>query len=437
MGRERCARDRDARDGGGRNVSVALVEEAAVHAREVLRDCVVPLGVQASAGSDGYREVWARDAMIVLLGACAGRVEELVEPLRTSLRTLTSQQSALGHIPLNVGPDGSRATANAGAVDNNLWYIIGHRVLHETFGAADLVERHRDALRRAMLWARYQDSDDDGLLETQEAADWADLLASRGKVLYSNVLYAIALEAYAALARVTDLPDGPMHEELAGQVARGINELHWVESEDGLWDRARSDALRGAHSESRRLAQATHGQLWSRPYYLPWVAFRDFGDWCDVLGNCLAILAGVANTAKSDQILTFFDEVGIASPYPAKSLYPPISPGHKDWRDYYRNGNRSLPDQYHNGGIWPFIGGFLVAAYVRADRMPEASALLARLAAGVREGHVAPWEFNEWQHGITGRPMGARRQAWSAAMYLYAYEAVRTGTAPLFPGDRD
>lgn len=413
-------------------MTASLIEEAAVRAREVLRGCVTPLGVRASAGLRGYHEVWARDAAIVLLGACAARLDELEQPLRTSLETLTSAQSPLGYIPLNVGADGRRATANAGAVDSGLWYVIAHRVLHQTFGAADLVGRHRDALRRAMLWARYQDSDDDGLLETQEAGDWADLLASRGKVLYTNALYVVALESYAALSPVADLPDGPMHEELARTVARRINELHWVESEDGLWDRSPSLALRGEHDESRRLAQATHTQLWSRPYYLPWVAFRDFGDWCDVLGNCLAIVAGIADAPKRDQILTFFDEVGIARPYPAKALYPPIAPGHKDWRDYYRNANRNLPDQYHNGGIWPFIGGFLVAAYVHDGRVSEARDLLARLAAGVREGHHAPWEFNEWHHGVTGRPMGAPLQAWSAAMYLYAYEAVHREAAPHF-----
>ena len=42
------------------------------------------------------------------------------------------------------------------------------------------------------------------------------------------------------------------------------------------------------------------------------------------------------------------------------------------------------------------------------------------------------WEFNEWMHGETGHPMGYVHQAWSAAMYLYAENAVRTGTLPLF-----
>ena len=170
--------------------------------------------------------------------------------------------------------------------------------------------------------------------------------------------------------------------------------------------------------------------MWARPFYLPWVALRDFGDWCDVLGNSLAIIAGVADADRRGRILTYFDEVGVAEPYPAKAIHPPIEPGHKDWRDYYRNGYRSLPDQYHNGGVWPFIGGFLVAALVEAGRHSEAAEQLERLARALKEGHDQPWEFNEWHHGRTGRPMGAPFQSWSAAMYLFALKSVTDRAVP-------
>jgi hypothetical protein len=30
------------------------------------------------------------------------------------------------------------------------------------------------------------------------------------------------------------------------------------------------------------------------------------------------------------------------------------------------------------------------------------------------------WEFNEWHHGVTGRPMGKAFQAWTAASFLQA-----------------
>ena len=42
------------------------------------------------------------------------------------------------------------------------------------------------------------------------------------------------------------------------------------------------------------------------------------------------------------------------------------------------------------------------------------------------------WDFNEWHHGLTGRPSGFRGQSWSAAMFVYAHECVRRGECPVF-----
>jgi len=58
--------------------------------------------------------------------------------------------------------------------------------------------------------------------------------------------------------------------------------------------------------------------------------------------------------------------------------------------------------------------------------------LLVQLAEANRQGLSAPWEFTEWMHGRTGHPMGYAHQAWSAAMYLYAWNAVKNGELPLF-----
>jgi len=125
-------------------------------------------------------------------------------------------------------------------------------------------------------------------------------------------------------------------------------------------------------------------------------------------------------------------QVGLAEPYPTKAIYPPIYPGENDWREYYRSRNLNLPHQYHNGGIWPLIGGLHVAALVRHGWHEQAFAALVALAEANRQGLAAEWEFNEWLHGEHGHPMGFGEQAWSAAMYLYAYNAVINGSLPLF-----
>lgn len=105
-------------------------------------------------------------------------------------------------------------------------------------------------------------------------------------------------------------------------------------------------------------------------------------------------------------------------------------------REYYRNNNLNIPEQYHNGGIWPFVGGFYVAALVKAGRMEEARRQLEKLAKVNRLGLEEEWEFNEWCHGRTGRPMGYPHQAWSAGMYLYPYHCVQLARVPLLQAEQ-
>ncbi|HEX5691349.1 MAG TPA: glycoside hydrolase 100 family protein, partial [Roseiflexaceae bacterium] len=154
--------------------------------------------------------------------------------------------------------------------------------------------------------------------------------------------------------------------------------------------------------------------------------------WCDSLGNLLAILIGLADGHRTEHILRYMLQVGMAEPFPTKAIHPPIYPGESNWREYYRSRNLNLPHQYHNGGIWPMIGGFHVAAQVRHHWGAIAERTLAALADANRQGLNGEWEFNEWLHGASGHPMGFAQQAWSAAMFLFAECAVRTGKLPLF-----
>jgi glycogen debranching enzyme len=54
----------------------------------------------------------------------------------------------------------------------------------------------------------------------------------------------------------------------------------------------------------------------------------------------------------------------------------------------------------------------------------------------VYAGRTREWGFNEWFHGLSGEPMGFDAQSWSAAMYLFAREAVERGRVPHLGDDR-
>ena len=90
---------------------------------------------------------------------------------------------------------------------------------------------------------------------------------------------------------------------------------------------------------------------------------------------------------------------------------------------------QNLPYHYHNGGIWPFVGGLWVRFLLRIGERRHAKEALLSLAELCRSGIDRNWEFNEWAHGRTGRPMGKAYQAWSAASYVAAYLSLQGDTS--------
>jgi glycogen debranching enzyme len=411
-----------------------LVNEARKRALDILHRCVTPSGFRASADAAGYPQIWGRDSIFTLLGALASGDTDLLTAGKNSLETIGNAQSCWGLLPLNVNPDsGAVSTENAGACDVNLWYILGQYALFNATGDRQTLLNNWTRISQAITWLQYQDMNECGLLEIPEAGNWMDLIAVRYNTLYDNVLYYAATLAVEEMERELS-KEGltlPCHNS-AESIHERLNLLFWI---DRCWVAAHFaehlEKLKAIRLEWFMLYYNI-GTISSRPYYLPWVAFREYGDWCDSLGNLLAILSGVADGHRSEHILNYMKQVGMAEPYPTKAIHPPIFPGEPSWREYYRSRNLNLPHQYHNGGIWPMVGGFHVAGLVRRGWQQDAERMLVRLADANRQGSRSDWEFNEWMHGETGHTMGYSHQAWSAAMYLYAAHAVESGRLPLF-----
>jgi len=411
-----------------------LLMEAHHKALEVLHRCATPYGFRASGLAAGYPQVWMRDNGVTALGVFACGDEQLIAAARASLYMLGTHQSRRGMIPLNVNPDtGSISTENAGAVDANLWYILLHYLHFQSTGDLEFLREHWQSISKAVVWLEYQDMNECGLLEVPEAGNWMDLVAVRYNTLYDNTLYYAAMLAYDLMRQrlPSEMVSHPISVGTA-HIHERINLLMWI---DRCWVAEHfAEHLERLKTIRLEWYMLYHniGTISSRPYYLPWVAFREYGDWCDTLGNCLAILTGVADYHRSEHILRYMFQVGVAEPFPSKAINPPIYPGESDWRPYYRSRNLNLPYQYHNGGIWPMVGGFHIAALVRHGWQSEAERLLLLLAKANQQGANDKWGFNEWMHGVSGHPMGYELQAWSAAMYLYAEHAVQTGKLPLF-----
>jgi glycogen debranching enzyme len=114
------------------------------------------------------------------------------------------------------------------------------------------------------------------------------------------------------------------------------------------------------------------------------------------------------------------------------NYFPYIQPEDPDWHPRYAKFN--LPGEYHNGGVWPFICGFHVAAIVATGRISLAERKLLALTELVRPSREADVDFgfNEWFRAQDGTPRGQDWQTWSAGMYLYAAISVEQKQTPFF-----
>lgn len=414
-----------------------MIDEAYRQAINILKECVSDIGFKASALDSGYHEVWGRDSMITLLGAMLTRESDLIHAAQTSLNTLQKYQTELGLIPNNVDVKNNEPQYRA-YMDGTIWYVIGVYFYHKQTGDLEFMKKHAVSVKAALNWLLYQDVDNSGLISTQEAGDWMDLFPVRGKVLYDNALYYGALRGGEIMA--VKLGHAELAESYASRAAKvqtKILNIFWMDkAHDNIVEKLTElcktvKNIRMREDEIIQITQGCVNNMVYRPYFLSFIGFRQCGDWFDTLGNMLSILFNIARKDQEKSILDYAHQAGIPEPYPAKSSYPPIYPGDREWRDYFKGGNLNLPNQYHNGGIWPFIGGFYTAALVKAERIKEAERALESLAKANYIGKSFEWEFNEWLHGLTGNPMGKEKQAWSAAMYIFAYNCVKNGKVDL------
>jgi len=356
--------------------------------------------------------------MIAALGARLVPDAAIQTALRTSVTLLHQFQTAAGAIPNNVDCATMRPNFRAYA-DGGLWWIVG----------STLIAPDPAAVRAVLAWYQCQDVDQTSLLSMQESSDWQDLFCTRGKGLYLNCLYVLALRSAAALLAAGDPEESQACLWRAEKTAEAVNAAFWYAGDGDLL----RHMVHTFSTESQGALDSLGRPRWlpekrflrSESYYLPYLGFRAAGEWFDSFGNLLAILAGIADANRTASILDMISRHAVDA-WPVRSLTPAVEPGDPDWRDYY--GALNAPHRYHNGGVWPFLGGFYVAALVAAGRPQQASVALSALAELNQRG-----EFNEWHHGQTGEPMGVKDQAWSAGMYLFAYECVRRGRVQFAP----
>jgi glycogen debranching enzyme len=384
-----------------------LIGEGLRAARALLHRNLTAHGILAATPSARaekrrYTRVFGRDAGICALAMALSGDAGLIAGARAGLATLARHQADNGQIPKFVDPEEQEPDFwYLGCIDATLWWLIAADFLATHAPDARFAREIEPGIERALDWLRAQEHPRLHLVQQNEASDWADIMPRSGFVLYSNALWYHVKRRY-------DLPH-------ADETHYHFNHLFHPFSRD--------------LPEYHRLRLLTHyvrQKARDRHLYLSFVNFSFFGEEGDVFGNLLAILFGLADDVQASRILRALEREAVSDPVPVRVTCEPIRRRDPLWRLYMARHRQNLEHQYHNGGCWPFVGGFWVMALAARGQQQQARQELDRLAAANKKSR---WQFNEWFHGKTGTPRGMPGQSWNAAMLLLAHHAL---TAKVF-----
>jgi glycogen debranching enzyme len=376
----------------------ALLLECGARAIGLLRENLTPDGILAAAPGSradarGYSAIFGRDAAVCALGMALSGDAQLTGGAATGLITLARHQARNGQIPKFVDLRKNETDFwYLGCIDATLWWLIAVSFLDQHGTHSGLRVELRSRIEAALNWLACQEHQRFGLLQQNEASDWADIMPRSGFVLYSNALWYHVKQLYG-------LPD-------AAATRDNFKHLFFP------FTRELADYRR-----ARLLSHYVRNKARNRDLYLSFVNFSFWGDEGDVFGNLLAVLLGLADDAMARGVLRTLCRSAVNDPYPMRVVCEPITQADKLWRPYMGRHQQNLAWQYHNGGVWPFVGGFWVAALAAHGHAHLARAELVKVA---RANQLRGWQFNEWLHGLTFEPSGMPRQSWNAATFLMA-----------------
>jgi hypothetical protein len=384
------------------------MNQCATHSLDLLRRNLTPRGILAASRSDAaearsYTRVFGRDAAICVLAMAGSGDDALEQGAVASLDSLAEMQAPNGQIPKYVDPEGQDADFwYLGCIDATLWWLIAVDHVRHHGKVPGMTHRWEVEVDLALNWLLAQEHQRFYLLQQNEASDWADIMPRSGFVLYTNALW----YRVKVLFKLSHRDETHYH----------FNHLFHPFQKD-LPEYRRSRLL----GHYARRGQRNPG------LYLSFVNLSFVGDEGDVFGNVLAMLYGLAGDSMSHEIIKTLKAAEVGNPYPVRSVTTPIDTEHELWRAYMGRHQQNHPHQYHNGGIWPFIGGFWVLALAQLGKQALAKQELAKLA---HVNSLDNWRFTEWFHGQTLAPMGMAGQSWNAATYLMAYEALSMAILP-------
>lgn len=371
-------------------------------------------GFLASAeNTSNYQRVWARDGVICGLAALASADEKLIATFKNTLETLADNQHEIGTIPSNVLISEGKTEVSygglAGRVDAVTWFIIGMCQYASHQNEPEFVVKYKTHIEKALALLNAWEFNNKHLLYVPLSGNWADEYITDGYVLYDQLLRIWALKSYNLFVK-------------SAVLAKKIEDItHQIESNFS------------PNSNQEKYHEKAY-QLLVFNKYLP-CSFSPSGykTQFDAFANALVVLLKIGTKETQNQILEFASNLASETKLGlVPAFWPPVFQEDEHWNLLKNNCKyefRNFPYEFHNGGSWSMVNGFVGIAMLSQNQTENAAHLLEKIN---QANAVDDFSFYENFNTDTKAPNGVAFCAWSAAATVLIHQSLHNNFKIIF-----
>jgi GH15 family glucan-1,4-alpha-glucosidase len=371
-------------------------------------------GFLASAeNTSNYQRVWARDGVICGLAALASADEKLNATFKKTLETLADNQHEIGTIPSNILISEDKTEVSygglAGRVDAVTWFIIGVCQYAICKNESEFIDKYKTHIEKAIALLNAWEFNNKHFLYVPLSGNWADEYITDGYVLYDQLLRIWALKSYNLFAK----------SEILSKKIEDIT--HQIES----------NFL--PNSKEEKYHEKAYQELVFNKYLPCSFSPSGYKTQFDAFANALIVLLNIGSSENQVQILEFTSNLTSETKLGlVPAFWPPVFQEDEHWNMLKNNCKyefRNFPYEFHNGGSWPMVNGFVGLAMLSQNQNDSASHLLEKIN---QANEIEDFSFYENFNTATQAPNGVAFCAWSAAATVLLHQSLHNNFKLVF-----
>lgn len=382
---------------------------------EVLVNASSENGIKAtSETTDNYNRVWARDSAVAALAILSNQIQELYQPLKSSILILQKAAAVNGQIPSNVTVNANGEMTGVsfggpvGRTDAGFWWVIMTLQYLYQLPEEELKSTAYHQANAIFKLADAWEFNDKNLMYVPMSSNWADEYVTHGYVLYDQILRYWALDLAGSFYNRDDW------KEKASAIKIAIKQHYLLEGE----------LTNSLYTEAQKLELAnfdlTHQFIAS---FSPGDRVERFDTWSAGLLLLLKIPSKESAHKLEEASLNIFKaahQKGMPAFYPLIKEDEPLFNYIKLNHSYQF---KNFPGHFHNGGIWPVVNGFLIAG-LNQNGFNKTAILLQDALCQNLMNHHSEFPFAEYYDFEKTLPGGVKNLCYSASGYLIANKSL-------------